>query len=81
MSFRTVKERIGISLLFLKYDCYSAYSICTDIIAYDRPLQKYRFTIIYYLLSLSFNTRGHLLTQLADSQKLDTACMIYKSLN
>ena len=78
---RTVQRYINLFLLFFKYDVYHQFSLCIDIIVYDKPGKKYRFTIIYYLLSLLFNTRLHLITQVGALQTIETACMVYKSIN
>jgi hypothetical protein len=78
---RMVQRYINLFLLFFKYDIYHQFKICIDVIVYDQPGKIYRFTIIYYLISLLFNTRLHLITQAGALQTLETACMIYKSIN
>jgi NADH:ubiquinone oxidoreductase subunit C len=78
---RAVKKNIPNMLLFLKYDWYHQFQICIDLIGYDRPGKLYRFTIIYYLLSLVFNTRIHLLTQTDELTGLLSNYMLFKSLN
>lgn len=55
--------------------------MCVDIIAYDQPGKKFRFTVIYYLLSVVYNTRLHIVSQLGDIQGLETIYMLYKSAN
>lgn len=52
-----------------------------DIIAYDQPGKVYRFTIIYYLLSLTYNNRLQLITQTNELKGLDSAVMLYSSAN
>jgi len=52
-----------------------------DIIAYDQPGKVYRFTVIYYLLSLTYNNRLQLITQTNELKGLDSAVMLYSSAN
>jgi NADH:ubiquinone oxidoreductase subunit C len=78
---RLVQRFVASSLLFLKYDSYLQFLICIDLIAYDQPGKKYRFTVIYYLMSLIFNTRLHLVTQVETFQGIETVCTIFSSAN
>jgi NADH:ubiquinone oxidoreductase subunit C len=77
----TVKKNISAFLLFLKFDWFHQFSICIDIIVYDQPGKKYRFTIIYYILSVLYNTRIHLVSQLSALQSVETIFMLFKSAN
>jgi len=52
-----------------------------DIIAYDEPGKTYRFTVIYYLLSLSYNSRLQLITQTSDLKGLDSSIVVYSGNN
>jgi NADH:ubiquinone oxidoreductase subunit C len=52
-----------------------------DLIGYDQPGKIYRFTVIYYLLSLKRNSRLQIITQLDNLQSLETISLIYKSAN
>jgi NADH:ubiquinone oxidoreductase subunit C len=79
--FSTVKTNIPRLLVFFKYDWYHQFKICVDLIGYDRPGKKFRFTVIYYLISLVFNNRLHLFTQTDELNGLLSNFMIYKSLN
>lgn len=81
LSFRVVKKNISNLLLFFKIDWLHLFSICIDIIAVDQPGKKYRFTIIYYLLSIFYNVRIQIFTQTTALAGLDTISMLYKSAN
>lgn len=80
-SLRVTKHNAPVTLLALKYDWYKQFVSCMDIIAYDQPGKVYRFTIIYYLLSLTYNNRLQLITQTNELKGLDTAVMLYSSAN
>lgn len=80
-SVRITKNNIPTTLLALKYDWYKQFVSCMDIIAYDQPGKVYRFTIIYYLLSLTYNNRLQLITQTNELKGLDTAVMLFSSAN
>jgi NADH:ubiquinone oxidoreductase subunit C len=54
---KTNKEYILVLIFFLKFHFLCKFNNLIDIIAIDRLNKKKRFTIIYNLLSLSFNTR------------------------
>jgi len=68
-------------LSFLRYDWYHQLQFCIDIVAVDQPGKDYRFTIIYCLASITYNTRYQLLTQTSPLKGLETICMIYLSAN
>ena len=80
-SLRVTKHNIPITLLALKYDWYKQFVSCMDIVAYDQPGKVYRFTVIYYLLSLTYNNRLQLITQTNELKGLDSAVMLYSSAN
>jgi len=54
---KTNKEYILVLIFFLKFHFLCKFNNLIDIIVIDRLNKKKRFTIIYNLLSLSFNTR------------------------
>lgn len=81
LSIRVVKKNISYFLLFFKYDWLHLFNICIDIIALDQPGKKYRFTVIYYLLSIFYNARLQILTQTTPLLGLNTITLIYKSAN
>ena len=76
-----IKKNISLVLIFLKFDWFHRFLVCIDLIVYDQPGKRYRFTVIYYLLSVLYNTRIHLVSQLGDFHGLDTVYMLYKSIN
>jgi NADH-quinone oxidoreductase subunit C len=53
----TTPDKLLDVLFFLKNNTYSQFTLLTDIVAYDRPGCAERFTIIYNLLSVKYNTR------------------------
>jgi NADH:ubiquinone oxidoreductase subunit C len=55
--------------------------MCVDIVVYDQPGKKFRFTIIYYLISLVYNSRFHIVSQIGGLQGIETIFMLYKSAN
>ena len=54
---KTNKEYILLIIIFLKFHFLCKFDNLIDIIVIDRLNKKKRFTIIYNLLSLIFNTR------------------------
>lgn len=80
-SVRLVKKNVPTFILFLKNDWFHRFVMAIDIIAYDQPGKLYRFTVIYYLLSIALNSRIQVITQLDNLQSLETVSLIYKSAN
>jgi NADH:ubiquinone oxidoreductase subunit C len=54
---KTLSDYIYVLLLFLKNNTACQFKSLVDIICYDCPGKKYRFSIIYNLLSLDLNYR------------------------
>jgi NADH:ubiquinone oxidoreductase subunit C len=81
LSLRVVKKNISNLLLFFKIDWLHLFSICIDIIAIDQPGKKYRFTVIYYLISIFYNARIQIFTQTTGLAGLETISLLYKSAN
>ena len=52
--------------LFFKNSPYSQLTLLTGIVAYDHPWYSERFTLIYYLLSVNYNTRLFLTLSVGD---------------
>jgi hypothetical protein len=52
--------------LFLKKHTKCLYKILTDIVVYDCPGKKFRFTVLYNLLSISYNSRIIISTKLIE---------------
>ena len=57
--------------------------ILVDIICYDRPFSKYRFILIYQLLSYTYNFRMKVVTQVQNNKdkltRLDSIFSVFKS--
>jgi len=53
----TTPDKLFNVLFFLKNSTYSQFTLLTDIVAYDNPERSERFTLIYNLLSVKYNTR------------------------
>ena len=80
-SLRVTKSNVPTTLLALKYDWYKQFLLCMDIIVYDLPGKTYRFTLIYYLLSLTYNSRLQIITQVGELKALESIIMLYSSAN
>lgn len=68
-------------LIVLRYDWLQKFKICIDIVVYDQPGKKLRFTIIYLFLSISYNARSSIITQTTEFKGLESCIIIYKSIN
>lgn len=60
---KTVRLGTLILIQFLIKDSEHRYNSCNDIICWDKPGKLYRFTIVYILHSLNYNTRISILIQ------------------
>jgi NADH:ubiquinone oxidoreductase subunit C len=80
-SIRSVKNNLLIVLVFLKYDFLHQFTVCIDIIAYDQPGKIYRFTVVYYILSLNYNSRYKVIVQTSAYLGIETISGLYKSAN
>jgi len=76
---RCTRSNILPCLILLRYDWIQQFIFCIDIIAADKPGKKYRFTIIYNLLSTVFNSRFQLSTQTTALKGLYTIYILYAS--
>lgn len=63
---KTLKDYIYIILIFLKKHTLGQFKILTDILCYDYPGKKFRFSIVYNLLSLDLNYRIKVFTKLKE---------------
>jgi hypothetical protein len=64
--------------LFLKKHSHCQYKTLVDLIAYDSPGKVYRFTLVYNLLSVDYNARILLSTQLTEYLPvIDTVVSLY----
>jgi NADH-quinone oxidoreductase subunit C len=80
-SFRVVRKNLTAALTFCKFDWFHKFTIAVDIIAYDQPGKIYRFTVVYYLQSISQNNRLQVITQLDNLQHVETVTLLFKSAN
>lgn len=68
-------------LQFLKDHQNAQFSNLTDITALDVPSRKYRFEVIYNILSVRFNSRIRVKTYTDELTPLDSANEVYKAAN
>lgn len=66
--------------LFAKHTAIRANTL-VDLVVYDRPSYRTRFTLIYILFSFSFQTRIRLRTGTNTNGILSTVCFIYNNAN
>lgn len=64
-------------LLFLKNHSLSQFKQLVDITVYDRPGKRYRFTVIYHLLSIYYGNRIICLVQTDELTDLPSATFLY----
>ena len=68
-------------LAFLKFDSNSQFKMLIDITAVDYPENNKRFEVVYFLLSLKYNTRIKIKTHVNELSSLDSACSLFASAN
>lgn len=73
------KEQILFSLFFLKNHINLKFSILSCISGVDFLTSNYRFSIVYELLSISFNIRLRLKTVLNEISPIDSITSIFKN--
>ena len=66
-------------LFFLKNSTYSQFKVLSDIIVYDHPGKKKRFTIVYNLLSVKYNTRFMLHICSKECESVPSVTTLYSS--
>ena len=64
-------------LLFLKKHSLSQFKQLVDIAVYDRPGKRYRFTVIYHLLSIHYGNRVMCLVQTDELTDLPSTTSLY----
>jgi NADH dehydrogenase (ubiquinone) Fe-S protein 3 len=64
-------------LLFLKNHSLSQFKQLVDITVYDRPGKRYRFTVIYHLLSIYYGNRIICLVQTDELTDLPSTTFLY----
>jgi NADH-quinone oxidoreductase subunit C len=78
---KTSRTRLFVLLKFLRGHLLSQYKSLVDIIVYDKPDQVCRFTIIYNLLSLTFNARLQVCISGNSADSIPSVCGLYASAN
>jgi NADH-quinone oxidoreductase subunit C len=68
-------------LNFLKNDSMYQFKHLIDIVAVDQPGKNYRFTLIYCLLSTTFNQRIQVSIQTNELKSIESVTSIYKNAN
>ncbi|CAH8621220.1 unnamed protein product [Schistosoma mattheei] len=68
-------------LSFLKCHHSAQFLNLSDITAVDIPSRKYRFQIVYNLLSLRYNSRIRVLTYTDELTPIDSSCSIFQASN
>jgi len=68
-------------LLFLNKHTLSQFKTLIDIVCYDTPTQKNRFTVIYNCISIQYNLRCRLVTKLNEGYNLFSVTGLYNSAN
>ena len=78
---KTNKEYSYLLILFLKFHYTSQVDSLIDIIVIDRPHKKKRFAVIYSLLSINYNTRFFIKTDINETANLLSINAIYSAAN
>jgi NADH:ubiquinone oxidoreductase subunit C len=76
-----ISKNIYPMLLFLNKHTICQFKTLTDIICYDIPKKKYRFSLIYNLISLQYNFRIRVFTKANEFFYLFSTMGIYQSSN
>jgi NADH:ubiquinone oxidoreductase subunit C len=66
-------------LNFLKNHTQSQCKFLVDLIVYDIPGKKFRFTLVYSLLSVRYNSRIQVFTRVSEGCLVDSVQKIFKS--
>jgi len=74
-------NKISEVAFFLKYNFTTQFKSLIDVIGVDYPEKKYRFEVIYTLLSYTYNVRINLSTLIQPSYFVDSLCFLYNSAN
>jgi len=69
------------TLEFLKNHHNAQFSNLSDIAGVDMPTRKYRFEVVYNLLSLRYNSRIRVKTYTDELTPIDSACDVFKAAN
>lgn len=66
-------------LLFLKNNSFTKFKLLLDILAVDKPHNRYRFFLVYKLDSIDYNYTVFLNTNLAQTQGISSALEVFSS--
>ncbi len=86
VSYRDLDLRVHVScllplLVFLKYHSTLLFKTLVDIVVYDVPGRKKRFVVLYLLLSLVFNTRLIVRTQVDEVSSIVSVVRLFQNAN
>ena len=68
-------------LTFLKYNTNCQYKILSDLCVIDYPSNKNRFSVIYNLLSIPFNSRLKVQIQVNEFEQVHSVTSVYNAAN
>lgn len=74
---KTTRTRVLDLLSFLEKHLLTQYRSLLDIIVYDRPSYKYRFIVVYNLLSPRFNSRLLVCSYSNETSPVPSVCALY----
>jgi NADH:ubiquinone oxidoreductase subunit C len=77
----TVYKNIYPLIFFLKKHSFCQCKSIIDIICYDNPKKKYRFSVIYNILSVITNIRFKLISKINEFTNLLSLVGLFKSVN
>lgn len=75
----TTKNNAVSLLFFLKNHEVLLFRTLTDVVVYDIPGRKNRFSIVYNLFSLTYNTRIYVSMQISEGISVNTIFDLFKS--
>lgn len=75
------KQNLYNILMFLKQSTYFQVKSLVDICVVDYPYKKNRFELIYNLVSIRFNTRLFIKTNIANNSFIDSIVNLYNGAN
>lgn len=77
IELQTTPENLVSLLSFLKNNTFNQFKVLSDIIAYDIPGKQKRFTVIYSLLSVQYNTRLSVIVHTDELTALPSVCSVH----
>ena len=79
--FILTKKKIHLTLKFLQKHSLFQFLTLIDIVTYDEPQKKHRFSLIYTLLSIRFNQRLQILIKTQELQPVTSISNLFKAAN